>query len=214
LAAHGYHVLLTARREEALAAAAESIGARWVAADATDPESFAQVAGAVAQVDLLIHAAGILDGTYVRSQSHETWSRVIASNLTSCHVVVTSLLPKMRPGSRIIFVSSMTAHEPEPSRSAYSAAKAGLNAFAGALAHEVDRDGIAVHVVTPGPVATPMLTGLQFSLFPLQADDVAQAALWLETLPPWIMVPEIELRAVTRGPFVPDPTVPVQRSPA
>ena len=47
----------------------------------------------------------------------------------------------------------LTARREEPLRAAaYSASKAGMNAFALALAQEVDRDGINVHVVTPGPV--------------------------------------------------------------
>ena len=41
LAELGYDVVLTARREEPLRAAAEEMGARYVVADATDPEKFA-----------------------------------------------------------------------------------------------------------------------------------------------------------------------------
>ena len=49
-------------------------------------------------------------------------------------------------------------------RTAYSASKAGMNAFARALALEVDRDGIAVHIVTPGPVETEMLQDVPFEM--------------------------------------------------
>src|SRR3546814_5794288 len=70
----------------------------------------------------------------------------------------------MAPGGRMVFLSSSSAHAPQPGRSAYSASKAGLNAFAGALAKEVERDGVAVHVVTTGPVATPMLDDVRFPM--------------------------------------------------
>jgi NAD(P)-dependent dehydrogenase (short-subunit alcohol dehydrogenase family) len=48
-------------------------------------------------------------------------------------------------------------------RTAYSASKASMNAFALALAQEVDRDGINVHIVTPGPVETDMLADVPFA---------------------------------------------------
>ena len=43
LAAAGYDVVLTARREEPLRAAADAIGARYVAADSADVDAFARV---------------------------------------------------------------------------------------------------------------------------------------------------------------------------
>ena len=52
------------------------------------------------------------------------------------------------------------------------------------MAKEVDRDGINVHVVTTGPVATPMLDDVHFPMLTLNADDVAKAMLWLDKLAP------------------------------
>jgi len=43
----------------------------------------------------------------------------------------------MGAGGRFVFVSSSSSHAPQPGRSAYSASKAGLNAFAAAFAGEV-----------------------------------------------------------------------------
>jgi short-subunit dehydrogenase len=107
-----------------------------------------------------------------------------------------------------VFVSSSAAHAPQPGKAAYTASKAGLNAFAAALAGEVDRDGIAVHVVTPAPVDTPMLDDVHFPMRALQASDVADAIVWLESLPPSVVLPEIELNVAQQGPFAPDPIVP------
>ncbi len=44
-----------------------------------------------------------------------------------------------------------------------------MNAFARALALEVDRDGIAVHIVTPGPVETEMLQDVPFEMYAIQS---------------------------------------------
>src|SRR4029077_14917589 len=92
-------------------------------------------------------------------------------------------LPAMGPGGRIVFLSSTSSHAPQPGKSAYSASKAGLNAFALALGQEVQRDGIAVHVVTTGPVATPMLDDVHFPMRTLATSDVVPAIAWLDALP-------------------------------
>src|SRR6202012_4832615 len=152
-----YDVVLSARREDPLRAAADQIGARYIVADASDPVAFAQAISPLETVDLVVHAAGTLGGTYARKQTFAQWQTIMSANLDSCFVVTAAALPKMRPGSRLVFISSSAAHEPMMARTAYSASKAGMNAFAGALALEVDRDGIAVHIVTPGPVETEML---------------------------------------------------------
>jgi NAD(P)-dependent dehydrogenase (short-subunit alcohol dehydrogenase family) len=208
LAERGYDVVLTARTPSKLRDAAESIGARWVAADSADPDAFAAVVAEAGRVDLLVHAAGIMEGTFVRKESLETFESVLRTNLTSAYVVAHAALPAMPAGGRMIFLSSSSAHAPQPGRAAYSASKAGLNAFAAALAKEVERDGIAVHIVTTGPVATPMLDDVHFPMRTLGVSDVARAVAWLDTLPPNLALPEVVLSSVDSGPFAPEPFIP------
>ncbi|HET8621588.1 MAG TPA: SDR family oxidoreductase [Acidimicrobiales bacterium] len=210
LASAGYDVVLTARRPGPLREAAEAIGARWVAADTAVPDQFASVVVEAGHVDLVVHAAGVMDGTFVRKESLAGFEAVVRTNLTSAFVVAHGALPAMGPGGRFVFLSSSSAHAPQPGRSAYSASKAGLNAFAGALAREVERDGIAVHVVTTGPVATPMLDDVRFPMRTLGVAEVAAVVLWLDTLPPNVVLPEVELSSVDAGPFAPEVFVPAQ----
>ena len=204
----GYDVVLSARRVDPLRAAAAEIGARYIAADASEPEGFTQAIGPLETIDLVVHAAGTLGGTYARKQTFEQWQTIMSANLDSCFVVTAAALPKMRPGSRLVFISSSAAHEPMMARTAYSASKAGMNAFARALALEVDRDGIAVHIVTPGPVETEMLQDVPFEMNVIAASDVADAVAWLDTVDPSVDLPEIRLHAVRRGPFAREPVVP------
>jgi NAD(P)-dependent dehydrogenase (short-subunit alcohol dehydrogenase family) len=208
LVEQGYDVVLTARQPARLQAAAEEIGARYRAGDSTDPVAFAAVVAAAGRVDLLVHAAGVLDGTFVRKESLAAVEAVLRTNLTSAFVVTQAVLPVMPVGGRIVFLSSSSAHAPQPGKSAYSASKAGLGAFAGALAQEVERDGISVHVVTTGPVASPMLDDVHFPMLTLAADDVARTVEWLDSLPGNVVLPEIEISSVTTGPFVPEPFIP------
>ncbi|MDP9165744.1 MAG: SDR family oxidoreductase [Actinomycetota bacterium] len=204
----GYDVVLTARREPPLRAAAEQLGARFVVADAADPDSFRAAVAAAGPIQLLVHAAGVLGGTYVRKQTFAQWRETISANLDSCFVVASEALSHMGAGSRFVFISSSSAHEPMPARTAYSASKAGMNAFARALALEVDRDGINVHVVTPGPVETEMLQDVPFEMYAISADAVADAVAWLDTVDPSVDLPEIRLSAITRGPSARRPVVP------
>lgn len=208
LVARGYDVVLTARGEDALRSAADRTGARWVAADSADPDAFARVVDAVEHVDLLVHSAGILKGTFVRKERVADFDDVIRANLRSTFVVSQGVLPKMGPGGRIVFVSSSAGQAGMKARSAYSASKAGMNAFAQALAAEVARDGIQVHVLVPAPVETPMLEEVTFAMHALQAKDVADALVFLDGLDPRVVLPELALRAVSEGPLAPAPLLP------
>lgn len=208
LVERGYDVVLSARRPGPLEEAASAVGARWVAADSADAAEFGALTAVVGHIDLVVHAAGTMAGTFVRKETVEAFDEVVRVNLRSAFVVSAAALGVMSAGGRLVFVSSSSAHAPQPGKAAYSASKAGLNAFAAALAGEVDRDGIAVHVVTPAPVATPMLDDVHFPMIPLDPDDVAEAIVWLDGLSPSVVLPELVMRAVERGPFAPEPFVP------
>ena len=130
----GYDVVLNARREEVLAAAAAGIGARWIAGDCADEADLGAVLEMTGPVDLVVHAAGMMDGTFVRRESIATFDAVVRANLRSAFLVANGVLAAMPAGGRIVFLSSSSAHAPQPGKAAYSASKAGLNAFALALA--------------------------------------------------------------------------------
>lgn len=204
----GYEVVLTARGEDRLRAAAERIGARWVAGDAAEPEQMTAVVAGCDRIDLLVHSAGILRGTFVRKETVEDFDAVIRGNLRSAYVTTHAVLPKMGVGGRIIFLSSSSSLEPMKARSAYSASKAGLNAFAKALAREVSRDGINVNLVIPAPVETDMLEEVTFEMVALQVKDVVDAVLFLDALDPRVVVPEIAMHANPEGPLAPPPLLP------
>src|SRR3954462_8692563 len=49
------------------------MGAPYVVADATEPEKFEPAVQAADEIDLVVHASGILGGTYARKQTFEQW---------------------------------------------------------------------------------------------------------------------------------------------
>jgi NAD(P)-dependent dehydrogenase (short-subunit alcohol dehydrogenase family) len=208
LIAREYDVVLAARSEPRLREAAQRIGARWVVADAADPDQLGAALAAIETIDLLVHSAGILKGTFVRKERLADFDDVIRANLRSAFVTAQAALPKMTSGGRIIFISSSAGQQPMKGRTAYSASKAGLNAFAEALRHELARDGIHVNVLIPAPVETEMLEEVTFEMVALQAKDVADAVVFLDGLHPRVVVPEIAMHAAAEGPLAPPPLLP------
>ncbi len=204
LVKRGYDVVLTARREGPLREAAEALGCRWKPADCSVEADVNSLYDGESAVALVVHAAGLYEGTLVRRQSVDVVDRVLAANLRSAYLVASKALPLMSAGGRIIFVSSV-ASRGQPTLSAYSMSKAGGNALAISLAGEVEKHGIGVHLVTPGPVDTPMFGDYVANVPTLRAGDVARAVGWLEELPPHVVLREIVLEPVTSGPFVPKP---------
>lgn len=208
LVERGYDVTLTARRPEPLERTAAELGARrWVPADAADEDSFAEVVDDLDRVDVLVHAAGTLEGTFVRKQPVETFDKVLNANLRSTYVVTRAVLDKMQAGGRIIYISSTAGLKGMMGLTAYSSSKAGMNAVAQSLAAEVEPDGIAVHLVTPAPVRTAMIPTDEPlpTMWLLEPEDVASAVAWLDSLPPHVVVREIVMRSVSTGPYAPEP---------
>lgn len=201
LAGRGYDVTLVARREGPLREAAESIGARWISADCSEEDDVRRVFVEVGDLNLLVHAAGVYEGGLVRRQGIESFDRVIKANLRSSALLAQAALKAMGPGGRIVFIGSVAGIEGTPTVSAYSAAKAGLRAYANALAGEVEHHGIAVHLVTTGAVDTPMFGEDAERVESLSPDEVAEVVGWLEGISPHVVIREIVVRAAEAGPY-------------
>jgi NADP-dependent 3-hydroxy acid dehydrogenase YdfG len=81
-----------ARREERCAQLPPtSAPAGWSPTHPIRPDS----PGALAElghVDLLVHAGGVLGGTYARKQTFEQWRTTMSANLDSCFVVTHAAL--------------------------------------------------------------------------------------------------------------------------
>lgn len=106
-------------------------------------------------------AAVIANAGYSRAErmgdlTPEAWDGEIGINLTGTYNFITPALAAMitAGAGSIVLISSVNGllHFGNP---AYSAAKAGLNAFARALAVEHGRHGIRANAICPGSVRTP-----------------------------------------------------------
>lgn len=201
LHARGYELVLNARREAQLQAIADELGATAVAGDCSDEAVVQRVVDAAGQIDLIVHSVGVLHPQSLKDQSLEDFDSVIRINLRSAYLLAKKSLPAMPPGGRIILISSIAPKLAMRGTGAYAAAKSGMNTLAAVLSNELERDGINVHVVSPGPVDTNMVEETVKPYASLASEDVAEVVSWLTTLPPHVQVGEIDVRAASKGPF-------------
>jgi NAD(P)-dependent dehydrogenase (short-subunit alcohol dehydrogenase family) len=203
LAGEGFAVHLVARREEPLRELATELGGTYAVADVTtEAGAEAALASPGAPVGVAIYAAGVLgEIAPVADLSLAAWEGTLAVNLTGAFLFARAVAPKLAPGSRVFFLSSVAAVKAQPRQAAYAASKAGLSRLAESFAAEMESKGVGVHIVSPGPVATPMLDIPETSPFQLDPEQVAATISHLVNLPSDVVMRDVDLRAVVRGPF-------------
>lgn len=149
----------------------ESSGGRvaaW-ACDVTDPaavDAALQVAFDCGfEPDVLINNAGVIHSEPLvnmlsrgdRAHSRESWRRVISSDLDSVFYVTSRVVDRMLAKRRkgvVISISSISANG-NAGQSAYSAAKAGVNALTRTWAKELGGMGLRFAAIAPGFLDTP-----------------------------------------------------------
>jgi len=163
LGGDGYAVALVGRRREPLESAAREIDAETevVTSDVGDPE---QARGAVeaavarfGRLDVVVNNAGIAGSAAAGDEGLETWTRVLATNLTGPFVVTRAALPHLvaHRGS-VVNVSSINAERAGPGWTSYCVSKAGLVMLTRCVANDYGREGVRANAVCPGWVRTPM----------------------------------------------------------
>jgi short-subunit dehydrogenase len=183
LLAAGTKVRATGRSEDALQTLATD-GCATLAADLSDPTSWREVVRfAGADLDLLVAAAGVGAAGPVSDLTSQEITDLLTVNLIAPLALVRETLPALRRGhGRIVLVGSVAGALAVRDEAVYSAAKAGLAAFAGALRSELSGTGVSVTLSVPGAVATPFFErrGRAYTRRfprPLDPDQVATAVL-------------------------------------
>jgi NAD(P)-dependent dehydrogenase (short-subunit alcohol dehydrogenase family) len=154
LHARGWSVALTGLEPEELRRQAELLGERAAAfdLDVTDVAALEATMLAVVErfggIDAVIANAGVGAVGTVATMDPEAWERIVEVNLLGVWRTVRAALPHVteRRGY-VLCVSSLSAVVHLAMMSAYTAAKAGVEAFADALRQELAAQGTAVGVV-------------------------------------------------------------------
>jgi NADP-dependent 3-hydroxy acid dehydrogenase YdfG len=207
-AAEGAAVVLAARSRADLAEVAGTIRAASsgralaiptdVTQDGAVDALVEQTLSELGRLDLLVTSAGAASFGAVADSKPGDWDTMLTLNLRSVMVCCRAVLPAMmrQRSGMIINLSSIATKRTLPGSAAYTASKAGLEAFSRVLAEELRPHGVRVGVLVPGAVDTPIWDALGAS--PprdkmLKSDDVARAAVLMATLPPRASLEELTL---------------------
>lgn len=164
----GWRVTATDRDAEALARAAAADGwpaeqVRCAALDVRTAPAWRQeldaAEAAFGPVDVLFNIAGVLRPGWVHTAAADAIDLHIDVNLKGTLHGTQQAAARMvaRGHGHIVNVASMAALAPVPGLAHYSASKFGVRAFSLAAAHELAPLGVAVSVVCPDAVQTPMV---------------------------------------------------------
>jgi NAD(P)-dependent dehydrogenase (short-subunit alcohol dehydrogenase family) len=108
------------------------------------------------RIDGVVLNVGIGAGRGLAATSAQEWDQVFAVNLRGHFLVARALLPHLRPGASIVFVSSVAGLRPGTNVPAYDSSKAGLAGLCRHVAFEGSRHGIRANVIAPGLIDTPL----------------------------------------------------------
>ncbi|BEP52147.1 SDR family oxidoreductase [Variovorax sp. V116] len=175
LGSAGARLMLTARKEAELEAAAAHLGklgieASWIAADSSDPSEVQRVCSktfdTLGHLDILVNNAGTSWGASAETHTLQAWDRVMNLNIRSLFLfsqqaAVGSMIPRKR--GRIINIASIAGlgGNPAPMECvAYNTSKGAVITFTRALAAEWGKHGINVNAISPGLFPSKMADGV------------------------------------------------------
>jgi serine 3-dehydrogenase len=163
-------------------------------------EAVTSTVAAFGRLDVVVYATGT--NTPRRAVSilpAAEWDELLATNLTGAFHATQAVLPYMRRqgDGLIIYIASTAARTADASGVAYQASKRGMLGLAGGTHFEERENGIRTTVLMPGMVDTPLLLKRPVQPDPvalaaaLQPEDVAEACLFVASLPARAHVPEL-----------------------
>lgn len=161
LRAHGWHCVLIARREDRLRALAAELDGDWHTCDVGDREAVERTAAEITArhpaINLLVNNAGIPARRDFLRADPEVVENVMRVNYFGTLWPTRALLPALRagmPDARLVNMVSVAGHLAFVPAGPYTASKFAQLALSRSLAAQLGREGIGVHTVCPGFVAT------------------------------------------------------------
>ena len=180
----GASVVLSARRsDELLAVAGSAARATVVPFDASDTEAwkaaYQSSLASLGQIDLLILGAARYDpmdcATLDLTSAEKSFDLNVLGVYRGLSVVIPDMLEK--GGGGLALVGSISAYTGLPRALVYGATKAALRNLAQTLYFELAPKGIAVYLISPGFVETPMTSKNDFAMPGLMTPAQAAAAI-------------------------------------
>jgi 3-oxoacyl-[acyl-carrier protein] reductase len=143
-------------------------------------------------IDVVVHNAGVTRDKTLARMNDEQWDMLMAVNLTAPERLTDALLDAgaLKPGGRVIGVSSISGIAGQRGQSNYSTSKAGVIGFVQAMAPVMAEKSLTVNAVAPGFIETQMTAAMPFATREVgrrlnslsqggQPVDVAETVAWL-----------------------------------
>lgn len=164
LAEAGASVVLIDRDAAAAARVADATGGRAVVVDLADEDAVRDLCapgGPVAGADVLVNNAGLQHVAPLEDFPPERFALILRVMLQVPFELVRAALPSMyeRGWGRVLNVSSVHGLRASPHKSAYVAAKHGLEGLSKVIALEGGGRGVTSNTLCPGYVRTPLVEG-------------------------------------------------------
>jgi 3-oxoacyl-[acyl-carrier protein] reductase len=165
LAREGAHVLCLDRPDDAepLAEVAARIGGEPVGIDVTQADAGQRILAAARArggVDVIVHNAGITRDKTLQNMDDARWDLTLDVNLRAILRITDAIAPEMKPGGRIVALSSVAGIAGNFGQTNYAASKAGVVAFVETLAPKLARRGITVNGIAPGFIETRLTAAI------------------------------------------------------
>ncbi len=111
-------------------------------------------------IDILVNNAGAGASLSIAQTDEEAFDRVFSINVKGLFFVSQQALPRMRPGGRVINISSLTARGQMMDRAAYGASKLAVNSLTQSFAQLLGPQNITVNAIMPGLIETDLVAEL------------------------------------------------------
>ena len=187
LAARGYNLIVTARREDLLKDLAARLTDKYRvtvevrAADLADPGERTKLCDELAArpVSILCANAGTATFGPVATLDPAAEKAQLQLNVLGVHDLTLAVLPGMveRKAGGILISGSAAGNSPIPNNATYAATKAFVNTFSESLRGELKRAGVHVTLLAPGPVREALPNEAEQSLVEKLIPDF----LWIST---------------------------------
>ncbi|HEV8058408.1 MAG TPA: glucose 1-dehydrogenase [Gemmataceae bacterium] len=191
----GAYVFITGRRQKELDEAVKAIGRNVTGvqgdvADLADLDHLYQTVKVKGRIDIVFANAGVAEFAPLASITEQHFDKLFNINVRGTLFTVQKALPLLNDGGSIILMGSVAGVKGTPAFGAYGASKAAVRSFARAWTVELKDRRIRTNVLSPGPIATPIISELPadalakiVSTIPMgrmgEPEEVAKAALFL-----------------------------------
>jgi short-subunit dehydrogenase len=153
----GHEIWVIGRNQEALDELAEA-GFHTARLDLSDRTESLQWFSTLSAVDLAVLNAGSCEYIDLPEFDSALVSRVMRANVESVAISIEGILPALRNGTNphLVVVGSSASYLPLPRAEAYGSSKAAVAYMVNTLRLDLHRENIAVSLVSPGFVETPL----------------------------------------------------------